>query len=214
MVDGIAEHFARLDGIMVAPAKAAAGEVSSIFAGVQGDVAKALGGMFGAAVGGGSFDWRSAVGGIGGKVIEAVVMKQFAPAAPVGGAAPAVPTSAFADFSAFLGFARGGVFSGGAQMFANGGVVNGATAVAMAGGGLGVMGEAGPEAIMPLSRGKGGKLGVAVQGGGGPRISIGNIDARGAVDPAATARAVREAMAVAIARIEPTVRDMRRRGGV
>ena len=30
---------------------------------------------------------------------------------------------------------------------------------------LGVMGEAGPEAILPLQRGRGGKLGVAMQGG-------------------------------------------------
>lgn len=29
------------------------------------------------------------------------------------------------------------------------------------------MGEAGPEAILPLKRGKGGKLGVVMQGGGG-----------------------------------------------
>jgi phage-related minor tail protein len=33
------------------------------------------------------------------------------------------------------------------------------------GGGLGVMGEAGPEAIMPLKRGKDGKLGVQMNGG-------------------------------------------------
>lgn len=31
---------------------------------------------------------------------------------------------------------------------------------------MGVMGEAGPEAVMPLKRGKDGKLGVVAQGGG------------------------------------------------
>jgi phage-related minor tail protein len=35
-------------------------------------------------------------------------------------------------------------------------------------GGLGLAGEAGPEAIVPLSRGPGGKLGVAMSGGGAP----------------------------------------------
>ena len=38
----------------------------------------------------------------------------------------------------------------------------------MKGNQVGVMGEAGPEAIMPLKRGKGGKLGVAAEGGSQP----------------------------------------------
>lgn len=49
------------------------------------------------------------------------------------------------------------------QPFARGGVVNRATPFTMAGGGLGVMGEAGPEAIMPLTRGSDGRLGVQSQ---------------------------------------------------
>jgi lambda family phage tail tape measure protein len=48
--------------------------------------------------------------------------------------------------------------------FANGGVVNGPTIFPMANG-AGLMGEAGPEAIMPLKRGADGKLGVASSGG-------------------------------------------------
>lgn len=66
-----------------------------------------------------------------------------------------------------FGFANGGAFSGGTQFFANGGVVNRATGFGMSGGKMGVMGEAGPEAIMPLKRGSDGKLGVAMSGGGG-----------------------------------------------
>lgn len=67
-----------------------------------------------------------------------------------------------------LPFAEGAAFSQGRVMpFANGGVVNGATAFPMRGG-MGVMGEAGPEAIMPLARGPDGKLGVRGSGGGGP----------------------------------------------
>ncbi|MBZ9600419.1 phage tail tape measure protein [Phyllobacterium chamaecytisi] len=48
--------------------------------------------------------------------------------------------------------------------FAKGGVVSNPTYF-NAGGSLGVMGEAGTEAIMPLTRGADGRLGVATQGG-------------------------------------------------
>lgn len=61
--------------------------------------------------------------------------------------------------------ANGAVFQGtNAQFFAQGGVVHGPTAFAFAGGRLGVMGEAGPEAIMPLERTAGGQLGVKAVG--------------------------------------------------
>ena len=64
-------------------------------------------------------------------------------------------------------FAKGGVFNAGrVTAFAKGGVVAGATAFAMQGG-MGIMGEAGPEAIMPLKRGANGSLGVQAMGGGG-----------------------------------------------
>ena len=55
-------------------------------------------------------------------------------------------------------FANGGAFSAGKQIqaYANGGVVGGPTYFPMAGGKTGLMGEAGPEAIMPLKRGRGG----------------------------------------------------------
>ena len=49
--------------------------------------------------------------------------------------------------------------------FAKGGVISQATAFPMRGG-IGLMGEAGPEAIMPLSRGPDGRLGVRAAGGG------------------------------------------------
>ncbi|MEE5149109.1 phage tail tape measure protein [Pseudomonas alliivorans] len=68
--------------------------------------------------------------------------------------------------------AKGGAWSGGVQMFANGAaftnsIVNKPTAFGIAGGGVGVMGEAGDEAIMPLARTAGGQLGVRALGGGG-----------------------------------------------
>jgi len=53
------------------------------------------------------------------------------------------------------------------EEFAIGGVVNRATRFGMTNGRRGVMGEAGPEAILPLRRGADGKLGVAMNGGSG-----------------------------------------------
>ncbi len=74
-------------------------------------------------------------------------------------------------------FANGGAFAGGVQMFATGGaftnsVVSTPTAFGMSGGRLGVMGEAGPEAVMPLTRTSSGALGVRAMGGGGSQINV------------------------------------------
>ncbi|MGC3936933.1 phage tail tape measure protein [Roseobacter sp. EG26] len=69
-----------------------------------------------------------------------------------------------------LPFADGAPFSQGRVMpFATGGIVSGATPFGMRGG-MGIMGEAGPEAIMPLARGPDGKLGVRGAGGGGQTV--------------------------------------------
>ncbi len=79
--------------------------------------------------------------------------------------------SLFSGLGGLFGFARGGVFNAGNVIpFANGGVVSSATGFAMSGGRMGVMGEAGPEAIMPLKRGKDGKLGVASNDNGGTSV--------------------------------------------
>jgi tape measure domain-containing protein len=73
--------------------------------------------------------------------------------------------------------ALGGAWDKGTQFFANGGIVNRATAFGMAGGRKGVMGEAGPEAILPLTRGPGGKLGVS---GAGSGVTVNVINNSGA----------------------------------
>lgn len=65
-----------------------------------------------------------------------------------------------AALSGLFPFARGGAFAQGRVMpFAKGGVVSAATSFPMRGA-TGLMGEAGPEAIMPLMRGADGRLGV------------------------------------------------------
>ncbi|VVN09664.1 hypothetical protein PS683_03777 [Pseudomonas fluorescens] len=74
--------------------------------------------------------------------------------------------------STYFPQAKGGAWSGGVQLFADGGaftnsIVSKPTAFGMANGKTGVMGEAGEEAIMPLTRTSSGKLGVIAMGGGG-----------------------------------------------
>ena len=80
-----------------------------------------------------------------------------------------------------LPFADGAAFSQGRVMpFAQGGIVSTATGFGMRGG-MGLMGEAGPEAIMPLARGPDGKLGVKGGASGGTTVvmNITTPDAQG-----------------------------------
>ena len=80
--------------------------------------------------------------------------------------------------SSFFGSAQGNVFNGGnVQPFAFGGIVDRPTAFPMGGGKTGLMGEAGMEAIMPLSRNAQGDLGVKTDGGFSPVINI-TLDGR------------------------------------
>ena len=73
-------------------------------------------------------------------------------------------------FEGVLPFADGAPFSAGRVMpFATGGIVSSTTPFGMRGG-MGIMGEAGPEAIMPLARGADGKLGVRTAGGGSTTV--------------------------------------------
>ena len=75
-------------------------------------------------------------------------------------------------FSGLFASARGNVVSGGRiQPFANGGIVNSPVLFPLRGG-AGLMGEAGPEAIMPLQRGRDGKLGVRMGGGGSTHVTV------------------------------------------
>jgi phage-related minor tail protein len=76
--------------------------------------------------------------------------------------------------------AKGNVFEGGQHLtaYAKGGVIDSPHYKYMADGGVAVAGEAGAEAILPLRRGRFGKLGVESSGSTGNNISI-NVDASG-----------------------------------
>lgn len=84
------------------------------------------------------------------------------PAATMTGAGIAAGTMLTTGASRLNGkFADGGVFDNGrVTAFANGGVVSQPTYFPMAGGKVGLMGEAGAEAILPLKRDANGQLGV------------------------------------------------------
>ena len=69
--------------------------------------------------------------------------------------------------AAGLAFANGGVINRGVPVpFAAGGVISSPVSFPLAGGQTGIAGENGAEAIMPLTRGADGRLGVRADGGG------------------------------------------------
>lgn len=78
----------------------------------------------------------------------------------------------------------GGLFGGGGggrislnalgaiKPFAAGGVIGTPTYFPLSSGGLGLAGEAGPEAIVPLTRGRDGRLGIAMAGQAAPHVTV------------------------------------------
>lgn len=108
--------------------------------------------------------------------------------------------------------ANGNAFIGGnVTAFANGGVVGGPTMFPMSGGRTGLMGEAGPEAIMPLKRTSSGKLGVVAEGGGAVTVNN-NIHVQGD-NPAAIRQEIAKLMPTITEATKAAVIDARRRGG-
>jgi phage-related minor tail protein len=72
-----------------------------------------------------------------------------------------------------LAFARGGVIRQGLPVpFAQGGVIASPIAFPLGGNRIGVAGERGAEAILPLARGPDGRLGVRAEGGGGISVTF------------------------------------------
>lgn len=110
--------------------------------------------------------FRDLASSVAGKVLDAALKPvSNALSRGFGGALTGALGSAF-------GFADGAAFSAGrVRAFARGGVVGGPTLFPMRGA-TGLMGEAGPEAILPLERGPDGRLGVSARGGGGAPVIV------------------------------------------
>jgi phage-related minor tail protein len=167
-----------------------------------GSAAGATGGLFSGATGaagggllGGAFSW-----------LHGLVS---------GGAGSSLSAAALSD----EGFAHGGAFTNGIRWMAQGDIVNSPTLIGRVGSKAGVAGEAGPEAVLPLSRDKSGNLGVASSGHGAafsPTVIINNNapggDKRQNADAAAqSAAAVQHALN---AMFTSGVRNEQRPGGM
>lgn len=111
-----------------------------------------------------------AMQGLGRSISNAIYSAAMRPVqSAVGGAVSSVLGSLM---NSVLPFANGASFSQGRVMpFAQGGVVSSPVTFPMRGG-TGLMGEAGPEAILPLARGADGKLGVRGAGGRSAHVTI------------------------------------------
>jgi len=134
----------------------------------------------------------------------------------------------FSPFKKALGLSEGGVVEGGevvksgkGNVFAQnkivpyryGGVVNRPSVFPLARGGVGLMAEAGsPEAIMPLKRGKGGKLGVESSGGGGNVVNV-SVNASGTSAQGNTMKANQLGKMIGTA-IEAELIKQKRPGGI
>lgn len=104
-------------------------------------------------------------------------------AAGSAGAASSSMGASQAGYSSQYFQAQGGAWSGGTQMFANGGaftnsVVSQPTSFGMANGSRGIMGEAGDEAIVPLARTRNGDLGIRQIGGSGGGGTVVQVNVR------------------------------------
>ncbi len=108
--------------------------------------------------------------------------------------------------------AKGNAFAGGKQLkqYAYGGIVNRPTLFPMKNG-MGLMGEAGAEAIMPLKRGSDGKLGVTAQGGGSV-VNV-SVDASGSSAEGNTMKATQLGKLIGTA-IEAELIKQKRPGGI
>ena len=111
-----------------------------------------------------------------------------------------------------LPFADGGVINQGkVTPFAYGGVLNKPTLFPMANG-MGLAGEAGPEAIMPLRRSKSGRLGVEAAGGGSTTVNV-SVDASGSQVQGDNAQAAQLGKAIGVA-VQTEILKQKRPGGL
>ncbi len=138
-------------------------EVNTLSSGISGGLSKAFNGLV--------FDGMKlsdALKSVASTIVDSVYSIAMKPVTGALGGLLAQGVSG--AMGSLMPFQNGGAFSQGRVMpFAKGGIVSSPAMFPMRGG-RGMMGEAGPEAIMPLSRGPDGKLGV--QGGGGRAVNV------------------------------------------
>lgn len=138
-------------------------EVNTLSSGISGGLRKAFDGLV--------FDGlklSDALKGVAGTIVDTVYSIAIKPVTGALGGFLAQGLSGF--LGGGMPFAAGGAFSQGkVRPFAKGGIVGAPTMFPMRGG-CELMGEAGPEAIMPLARGADGRLGV--QAGGGRAVNV------------------------------------------
>jgi phage-related minor tail protein len=164
-LEGVAGAFQReLEG-MGGSMKAAGREASGMSSSVSTSIRRAFEGVL--------FDGKrlsDALAGIGRSISGSVLNQALKPVQGVIGSV--VGKGVQSVLGGVLPFAQGAAFGAGrVAAFARGGVVDGPTQFPMRGG-VGLMGEAGPEAIMPLTRGADGKLGVRAGGGGSVQVTM------------------------------------------
>ena len=108
-------------------------------------------------------------------------------------------------FSNIFPSAKGNVFAqNGIVPYAKGGYVGRPT--------MALMGEAGPEAVLPLRRGRGGRLGVETSGGGVGSVTV-NVDATGSAVEGNDAQASQLGKAIGIA-VQQELVKQKRPGGL
>jgi hypothetical protein len=101
--------------------------------------------------------------------------------------------------------AKGNVFAqNGIVPYAKGGYIGRPT--------MALMGEAGPEAVLPLRRGRGGRLGVETSGGGVGNVTV-NVDASGSVVEGDGAQASQLGKAIGVA-VQQELVKQKRPGGL
>jgi lambda family phage tail tape measure protein len=128
------------------------------------------------------------------------------------GASGGTPVNGSAGTPTMATFAAKGLAMDGWHAFARGGVVDRPTPFRFAAGGMmqnGLMGEAGPEAIMPLRRGADGVLGVraAVSGAAAPNVQVQVINQSGSAMEASTSRRSDGTLEVILRAVKQAVAD-------
>ena len=181
--------LSNMEGGLSSAAQALNTAGGSAGAGIAAGATKAAGILFEAAgtsaevLGGGGVTAGSALELASAEAALALADSGVTASAALTGAAGAISAAAGAlmaaammakTLSIFGGAAKGASFPGRVIPFATGGVVHRRTEFDLAAA-TGVMGEAGPEAILPLSRMADGNLGVQTQGGTGQVNNITNV---------------------------------------